>query len=129
MSKFDSNLLLMHFVDQTFSPSKDKELWLAYAVLNNKYSAVVYWCVDTFHVEAIVDQEHKLILAQRHGGQAELSKWEGDFEWDKLSPLHSFNKHIDTLTTTEIVNAWMQVMGETKESNQAYVNNFKKGVS
>ena len=127
MSKFENDLLLMHFVDQTLFPQKDKELWLAYALLSNRYPTVVYWCIDTFHVEAIVDYKYNLILGQRHKEFSKLSTWEGEFDWDKLTTIHSFNKDIDSLTTHEIVTAWMEATGETKESKQAYVRSLKKG--
>lgn len=125
-SMMNNKNLLVHFVEQAITPTKDKDLWIAYLILNRKYPDVRYWAVDTFHVEAIVDYEQRLILGQRHGEYSKLSSWEGEFDWDKLNTLHEFNTDLEKLTAYEIVNTWMGAIGESLESKRTFINSFRR---
>jgi len=116
--------LLSHFLDQTLFPSSDKELWLSYLVLKSKYPNITYWSYDGFHVYAIVDYEMKLILAQRGNEQAAIYEWTGLFEWEKVRVVHSFDEDLYKLCSSEIVNCWMGIVGETVESKRKWVSTF-----
>lgn len=118
--------LLSHFLDQTLFPSSDKELWLSYLVLKSKYPNITYWSFDGFHVDAIVDYEMKLILAQRGKEQATIYEWTGLFEWEEVRAVYSFNKDLYKLCSSEVVNYWMGFVGETTESKRKWISNFEE---
>ena len=109
----NNNLLLRHFLTQSIFPSTDKEMYVAYLILNKRWSDVALWSMGGYHADAIVNYKERLLLDDRG-----LRKWEGDFDWSKCSILKIYE---DKPTTVELVTTWMKAVGESEWDMQRFI--------
>lgn len=100
-----NNLLLRHLLTQSVFPSTDKEMYVAYLILNKRWPEIVLWSMDGYHADAIVSYKEKLLIDNRG-----IRKWEGDFDWEKCSMLKVYEQEP---TTSQLVTTWMEAVGDS----------------
>ena len=97
-----------HFLQQTLYPDTDKEQWLAYLTLKEKYTSLTCQSMNGYHCEGIADYDKGI-------------RW----EYDKVVDLESKEvilktEPFHTIPSEVIVNTWMKVMGETTKTKRLW---------
>lgn len=108
MNKLKS--LALHTLEQTLYPDTDKEQWLAYITLKVKYPNITCQSLNGYHCEGIAD--YNLGIRWEHDKIIDLGNKE------VLLVTEPFHK----LGTTDIVNTWMRVLGETNKTKRSWFN-------
>ncbi len=104
--------LTLHTVEQTLSPDTDKEQWLAYLTLKVKYPNLTCQSHNGYHCEGIADYKKGV-------------RW----QYDKIVDLADKSVIVETkpfhsLSTSEVVNTWMKVMGETQTTKRSWLRSL-----
>lgn len=106
--------LKVHVIDQALFPEQDKEQWLAYLILLERYPNLTYLSFNGYHCHGIADYNKGIT-------------WQ-----DKLIKDHVSKEVIAVtsaafmdMTTEEIVKSWMIVNGETEKTKQEWLRSVK----
>ena len=104
-------LFKQHMLEQHLFPLQDSEQFKAYLILLYKYPKLTYWSMDGYSCDALADYEKNLV-------------WEKDniVDWSTKEVLSKTPKTFWDCTTSEIVDVWMKVNGETYKTKKMWLN-------
>jgi hypothetical protein len=108
--------LVKHVVQQALFPDQDKEQWMAYLILLEKYPDLKYLSMDGYHCHGIAD--YTKMFYWQDGYNA------GILNWTDKSVLVYIDKDFCDMTTNEIVSVWMDLCGETELTKKRWMNSL-----
>jgi hypothetical protein len=105
--------LIYHFIYQSVLPEGDKEQWLAYLILKEKYPTLTYLSYDGYSCHGLADYSKNIYWQE-----------EDIIDWKTKKTLARPHKHFVEHTTSEICAVWMQVNGETEETKRLWLESL-----
>lgn len=106
--------LEIHFIQQSILPTPDKEQWLAFLTLKQRYKQLTWLSMDGYSCDGIADYSKNLYWQDRR-----------ILDWTDKSVIKETEKKFWEYTTSEICSIWMQVNGETLKTKTEWVWSLK----
>lgn len=107
------SMLEYHFIESTVRSHEDKERWLAYLVLKEKYPALTYWSHDGYSCDALADYSKNLVW---HDSEI--------VDWTTKQTISRTEKRFTSYTTSEICDVWMRANGETEKTKNEWLESL-----
>lgn len=100
------------FIQQMLYPSMDKEQWLAFLTLKERYEHLTYMSYDGYSCDGLADYTKNIVWVKD-----EIIDWTTK---DVIEQVKVFWE----CSSTEICSVWMKVNGETHKTKMQWLDSF-----
>lgn len=104
------DLFKRHLIEQTLFPAEDKEQWIAYLILKEKYKHITYLSHDGYSCDGLADYTKNIVWTRNEV-----------VDWTTKEILLRAEKKFWECTSTEICTIWMRVSGETYKTKTEWL--------
>lgn len=86
---------------ETYSPHTDRERFLAFMLLKQKYPKLTYWSHNGYDCDALADYSFQVVWDKQE-----------IIDWETKNTFKTTEKSFFDCTMTEIVDTWVEVLKE-----------------